>query len=69
MSEEKEQEIKEKSKQMDRLSKRIAKQHASAFEAWLNEHQNATKEEAREKLSKTIEAAMMLHLMMFIASI
>lgn len=60
-----EEEAGQKAKEMDQLGKRIAEQHASAFEAWLKEHQDATKDEAHERLAKTIEAAMMTQLIMF----
>ena len=70
MSEEKnEEQIEEKAEKMDQLSKRLAERHASAFEAWLKEHQDSTKDEAHERLVKTIEAAMMLHIMMFMSTI
>lgn len=45
------------------LHKRVAEQHASAFESWLNEHKDATKEEAHERLVKTIETATMFNMM------
>lgn len=60
-----EEEASQKAKEMDQLSKRLAEQHASAFESWLNDNRDATKEEAHERLTKTIEAALMMHLMMF----
>lgn len=70
MSEENnDKETEQKAERMDKLAKRIAEQHASAFEAWLKEHQDSTKDEAHERLAKTIEAAMVLHLMMFMATI
>ena len=42
---------------------KLAEQHASAFEAWLKEHQDATKEEAHERLVRTIEMSIMLSMM------
>ena len=65
MNEMTDEEATKKAEKMEELSKRIAEQHASAFEAWLNENRSATKEEAHERLTKTIEAALMMHLMMF----
>lgn len=71
MSEEKmnEQESEQKAEAINQLEKRLAEQHASAFEDWLKDHKDATKDEAHERLVKTIESAMMLHIMMFMATV
>ena len=58
-----EEEAEKKAEMSMEMHKRVADQHASAFEAWLNEHKDATKEEAHERLVKTIEAATMFNLM------
>lgn len=64
MSEEnKDQEAKQKAEMANEMHKKLAEQHASAFEAWLKDHQDATKDEAHERLVETIEAAIMFGLM------
>lgn len=65
MSEEKmnEQESEQKAEMVNEMHKRLAEQHASAFEAWLKDHQDATKDEAHERLVQTIESAIMLSMM------
>jgi len=70
MSEEKnDKETEQKAERMNQLSKKLAEQHASAFEDWLKEHQDSTKDEAHERLVKTIEAAMVLYVMMFMVTV
>lgn len=65
MSEEKmnEQEAEKKAKQLQEMHHRLAESHASAFEAWLNENKDATKEQAHERLTQTIEMAIMFSMM------
>ncbi len=58
-----EQEAEQKAKKANEMHHRLADQHASAFEAWLNEHRDATKEEAHERLVQTIEMSIMLSMM------
>lgn len=63
MKKTKDQEAEQKAKQTSEMHKKLAERHASAFEEWLNEHKDATKEEAHERLVETIEAAIMFGLM------
>ena len=63
MPEEKEKEQEQKAKKMQEMHKSLAEQHASAFETWLNENKDATKEQAHERLVETIEAAIMFSMM------
>ena len=64
MSEEKkDQEVEQKAKMANEMHKKLAEQHASAFEDWLKDHQDATKDEAHERLVQTIEAAIMFSMM------
>lgn len=57
---------KEAEQKVDKINKihhDLAESHASAFEAWLNEHKDATKEEAHERLVHTIEVSIMFSMM------
>lgn len=66
MSEEKNEEQRDEEQKANKLSdmhKHIAEQHAGAFEAWLKDHQDSTKDEAHERLVHTIESAIMLSMM------
>ena len=56
-------EAEQKAKMASDMHHRLAEQHASAFEAWLNEHRDATKEEAHERLVQTIEMSIMFSVM------
>lgn len=56
-------EAEQKAKLAQEMHHRLAEQHAGAFEAWLKEHQDATKEEAHERLVQTIEMSIMLGMM------
>lgn len=58
-----EQESEQKARMASEMHKRLAEQHASAFEAWLKDHQDATTDEAHKRLVETIEAAIMFGLM------
>lgn len=64
MSEEmNEEEATQKAEKLQQMHHNIAESHAAAFEAWLKEHQDVTKDEAHERLVKTIEIAVMLSMM------
>ena len=56
-------EAEQKAEKLQGLHHNLAESHASAFEAWLNENRDATKEEAHERLTRTIEMAIMLGMM------
>lgn len=62
-----EQETEQKAKMVQGMHHRLAEQHVSAFEAWLNEHRDATKEEAHERLVQTIEMSVMISMMSLMA--
>ena len=65
MSEEKmnEQEAEQKAKMVQEMHHKLAESHASAFEEWLKDNQDATVNEAHERLVQTIEMAIMFSMM------